>query len=102
MNFCFYRLLWNQTTTHHKKLLFCNTCLQYTHKDNTMEKHKTECSRVVTIMPMPDKAVVEFKDHQRQMDVPWVVYVDIECVLQKLNSKVSSKTAYTMCFWVSN
>lgn len=53
-----------------------------------------ECGKVVTLMPTPEKSVLEFKGHQRQMDVPFVIYADFECVLEQIDTYVSSKTKY--------
>lgn len=59
-----------------------------------MAKHKLECGKIVTLMPNPEKSVLEFKDHRRQMDVPFVIYADFECILENVNTYVSSKTKY--------
>ena len=87
-----YRLLKRQTTTHCERLLFCNSCLQHTHLENIMEKHKMECGKIVTTMPKAEDSILRFKSHHRKIDVPFVVYADFECVLQQIDFSVSSKT----------
>jgi len=50
-------------------------------------KHKTLC-RKVSKMPHPQNNTLEF---QHQLQVPFVVYADFECILEPKNLEVSPK-----------
>ncbi|KAI8129580.1 hypothetical protein CVS40_0929 [Lucilia cuprina] len=88
------RLLKNQFTKHNTKLHFCNSCLQYTHDVSTMENHKMECGKIVTHMPTPQNNCLRFKNYQCQLDIPFVVYADFECILENIQTHVSGKTSF--------
>ncbi|XP_046808821.1 uncharacterized protein LOC124420358 [Lucilia cuprina] len=80
------RFLKNQITMHCRKLLFYNSCLQYTHDAGTMDTHKMECGKIVTHMPTPQNNNLKFKNYQCQLDIPFVVYADFECILENIQT----------------
>lgn len=97
-----FRLLRLQTTKHREKLYFCNVCLHYTHSEELMDMHKNECSRIVSYMPNEEESILKFDNHQRQMDVPFAVYADFECVLENKGMIDNNITQHNPCGYSYN
>jgi len=70
---------------------FCNVCLNSSGTQEAALKHKTLCSRRVSKMPHPHNNTLEFTQVQHQLQVPFFVYADIECILEPNNFEVSPK-----------
>ena len=91
------RLIRSQLTTNMRKGHLCNGCLQYFASDDVMKNHKSECCKVITIMPEGEKSSVKFEKYGRKLEVPFVVYADFESILlpisqQQPNPSFSSTT----------
>ncbi|XP_046811879.1 uncharacterized protein LOC124421113, partial [Lucilia cuprina] len=84
------RLVKSQLTKHCRKVYICNTCLIHFHNEAVLVKHKEECNKMVTRMPDPGDNILNFKNFKKQMDVPFVVYADFECILESTNVQNSS------------
>lgn len=88
--FLFNRLMYKQASKHHGKSYLCNTCLLNFSDINKLERHKSECNKIITEMPETKKdTILRFKNLRKQIDVPFVVYADFECILEKLDIKQS-------------
>ncbi|XP_051864357.1 uncharacterized protein LOC127566371 [Drosophila albomicans] len=74
-------LLAKQLGKHRVKRWFCNQCLQYSTSEERAAQHTLRCSRVVTEGPRKDQKIT-FKNHHRQLEVPFIVYADFECILE--------------------
>lgn len=59
-----------------------------------MTQHKMECGKIVTTMPKPENAILQFKDYQKKIDVPFVIYADFECILEDTALNVSDETKF--------
>jgi len=70
---------------------FCNVCLNFSKTEEAALKHKTLCSKKVSKMPHPQNNTLEFTQVQHQLQVPFVVYADFECILEPKNLEVSPK-----------
>ena len=57
-------------------------CLLGFRSEAKLTSHKSECCRMVTKMPKEDKASLSFDHPERQMNVPFVIYADFECILE--------------------
>lgn len=51
-----------------------------------MERHRDLCSKVIAKMPEEGKSTLSFKNFHKQMNVPFVIYADFECVLKKVDN----------------
>ena len=85
-----YRLINSQLTKHKHKIHVCNTCLIHFYSETALIKHKDECNKIVTRLPSVDNNIVSFKNFKKQMDVPFVVYADFECILETINIQNSA------------
>lgn len=86
------RLLSTQVSKHLGAKYFCNFCLRYSTSELMLLKHKQECNKIVTKMPtgVDDDNILLFKNFKNQLDVPFVIYADFECILSKINNKNSN------------
>ncbi|XP_075162933.1 uncharacterized protein LOC142235565 [Haematobia irritans] len=78
------RLLSKQISDHNGEIYICNSCLQHFVQEITLIAHKRNCGSIVCSLPQGDKAMVTFKNFERQMKVPFVVYADFECALEPI------------------
>ena len=53
-------------------------------------RHKELCNGKVSTLPITNEATIKFTQHHHQLQVPFVVYADFECILQPKNKEVSS------------
>ena len=93
----FNRLMYN-FTKHKERKHFCKHCLQCFYSNISLAKHKKDCIIINGVqaidLPKPyiDKNGVErapsvyFKNHQKQLPVPFAIYTDFESVTEKISS----------------
>ncbi|XP_037922855.1 uncharacterized protein LOC119659033 [Hermetia illucens] len=80
------RLIREQQTSHCSKIFICNKCLQHFYSTEKLKSHENDCSKIVTKMVSPEKSTVEYRHFERQIDVPFVVYAEFECLFQDIQS----------------
>ena len=103
----FSRLMFN-FTKHKGKKHFCMNCLQCLYSKEALAKHRTNCIAINGVraveMPKPyiDRNGVEripsvyFRNHHKQLPVPFVIYADFECVTEKVSGcQPSDNKSYT-------
>ena len=79
-------LVGSQVTKHIEKSYFCKMCLSSFHSEEKLNDHKTYCGvhKAVKIeMPKPGENILQFEHYNRSLKVPFAVYADFECMLQK-------------------
>ena len=77
------RMLFSQTK-HKGRKHFCTNCLHGFKTNRLLEKHIELClshDPVTVLMPSGDSIFMKFKDYEKQLKVPYVIYADFECVL---------------------
>ncbi|XP_075158156.1 uncharacterized protein LOC142231433 [Haematobia irritans] len=96
------RLLSSQLTKNCKKLKICDRCLQYTSNSEKWSNHLKECSNIVTTVPDAGNNFIRFKNISKTMDVPFVVYADFECILEKdsLGSTINKHKPCAFSFYI--
>ena len=85
------RLLSSQINNHQHKRFFCHRCLNSFATEDSLEQHSEYCSKhdaVKIVMPQKDKdgkpPNIVFKNHNRKMKVPFIIYADFECFTEKV------------------
>ena len=85
----FNRLVRSQITkSNNKKLFICKRCFWHFSKEELLDKHIEYCSNnktAVVKMPEPNTFLC-FKNYDRQLPVPFVVYADFECFTKPMNT----------------
>ena len=95
----FNRMMYNKTK-HKEKKHFCMYCLQNFSTEQILLKHKDNCMVVngkqAISMPKKGENTLQFKNHQKQMPAPFVIYADFEAVTEKIQGcEPNNNKSYT-------
>ncbi|XP_052806652.1 uncharacterized protein LOC128235904 [Mya arenaria] len=94
----------SRTKSHRSQMHFCSYCLHAFVKENLLVEHQQYCSphgaQRVELPEVGQNDILEFKDYQKTLKVPFVIYADFETVNRKLhtcapNPKQSATTPTT-------
>jgi len=87
------RLFNNKTTFRH---VYCPNCLLACRNNEEMNKHRENgCDNHkprIDILPKAENAFVKFINLRKQTKLPYVIYADFECILQKSNKTLIKGT----------
>ncbi|KYN23130.1 hypothetical protein ALC57_04454, partial [Trachymyrmex cornetzi] len=84
-----FRLVRSQITRNKNRKYFCDRCLHYFNTNAKLETHNEDCEKIndCTIrLPSEDDKWLSFRNHCQKERVPFVVYADLECALEKTDS----------------
>ena len=97
----FNKFLFNQTKHEHRKY-FCMYCLQCFSREDVLTEHKNNCISVngKQAINMPEKGdKVYFKNHHKQLPVPFVIYADFEALTEKIQGcQPNNEKSYTEAY----
>ena len=85
----FNRLINSQKTkSHNGQIFICKRCFTHFTKDELLQKHILYCSNNETVsVKMPEEGTMfYFKNYEKQLPVPFVVYADFECFTKPMNN----------------
>ena len=85
----FSRLIRSQITSRtNEPIHICKRCFSHFTKPELLDKHIQYCSNNKTaIVKMPEKnKFLYYKNYERQLPIPFVVYADFECFTKPMNS----------------
>ena len=85
----FHRLFRSQKTgSNNGKLFICKRCFWHFSKEELLDKHIEYClNNKTAVVEMPPKnKFIKFKDFEKQLPSPFVVYADFECFTKPMNS----------------
>ena len=79
-----------KTKSNNGPLFICKRCFTHFTKDELLQKHITYCSNNETVsVKMPEAGtMLYFKNYEKQLPVPFVVYADFECFTKPMNTCV--------------
>lgn len=79
--------LLNKQVGHIKnKKWFCERCLNHFRTNMSLEKHAIDCKNLnKTRITLPTEKILKFKNFKNKMLVPFAIYGDLECILDKYN-----------------
>ena len=97
----FNKFMFGQTKHEHKKY-FCMNCLQCFSREDVLTEHKNNCISIngKQAIKMPEKGEqVFFKNHQKQLPVPFVIYADFEAITEKIHGCLpNNEKSYTEAY----
>ena len=97
----FNKFMFNQTKHEHRKH-FCMYCLQCFSREDVLTEHKNNCISIngEQAIKMPEKGdKVHFKNHHKQLPVPFVIYADFEAITEKVDScQPNNEKSYTEAY----
>ena len=97
----FSRLMGNRTR-HNGKTFYCYNCLQGFNTEERLSAHAEFCYQQRTQkITFPRDTVARFRNVQRQLRAPFIIYADFECYTTRIdtcvnNPKRSNSTAYQL------
>lgn len=86
------RLVRSQVTAHKAKIHICDRCLNYFTTNEKLQKHLTECinsNDCKITLPKPGEEFITYKNIKNQLEAPYVIYADIESILEKVNNSTN-------------
>jgi hypothetical protein len=92
------RMLRSQVTKHEEKVYLCRMCLNKFDSEINLKDHKTYCgAHKPTRIEMPTyNNILEFEKYNNSLRVPFAIYADFECMLQKIQTcQPSDECSYT-------
>ena len=69
-----------------QKSYYCYRCLNNYYTRADLETHQQRCYATLgqqEVMPKPEEAFHTFNDHSKTLSPPYILYLDIECLLKK-------------------
>ena len=94
----FNKFMFRQTKHEHKKH-FCMYCLQCFSREDVLTKHINNCISIngKQAINMPENGdKVYFKNHHKQLPVPFVIYADFEAITEKIHGcQPNNEKSYT-------
>ena len=97
----FNKFMFRQTKHEHRKY-FCMYCLQCFSREDVLTEHKNNCITIngKQAIKMPEKGdKVYFKNHHKQLSVPFVIYADFEAITEKVEScQPNNDKSYTEAY----
>ena len=87
------RLWFGQDSKNKNQRQVCDGCLNSFNSKETLEVHQEFCvdDGVKAVLP-PPKSTVKFKKVQCGTIVPFTIYADFECILEKTEKRIGEKT----------
>ena len=87
------RLWFGQDSKNKNQRQVCDGCLNSFNSKETLEVHQEFCvdDGVKAVLP-PRKSTVKFKKVQCGTIVPFTIYADFECILEKTEKRIGEKT----------
>ncbi|XP_077260494.1 uncharacterized protein LOC143896465 [Temnothorax americanus] len=89
------RLVSSQLSRYDGRKYFCDRCLHYFHSSEKLEAHGVDCREINNCairLPSEDDKWLRFKNHSRKERLPFVVYADLECTLEKTDADPTTST----------
>ena len=75
-------------TSYYQGDFYCLNCLHSFTTENKRESHEKECEHkdfCNIVMPAEDTEILEFNQYQKSDKAPFVIYVDLECIIEGID-----------------
>ena len=80
-------------TSNHKEDFYCLNCFHSYKTENKLEGHKKTCENhdyCHVEMPAKNNNIIKYNHGEKSMKLPFVIYADLECLLEKMSSCINS------------
>ncbi|XP_076247956.1 uncharacterized protein LOC143187614 [Calliopsis andreniformis] len=88
------RLVATQFSKHKEKKFICDRCLHFYNSRERLDAHENDCqnmNKCTVLLPSEDDKWLKFNKYCRKDRVSFVVYADLECVLEKIKDSVEDE-----------
>ena len=85
--------LFHRHSKYNGRKYFCDSCLQPFSSTKTLKEHHQICLGVEEVaqrIQMPADNCLAYADHQKQLQVPYVIYADFEALVTKKSDTAGS------------
>ncbi|KYN22653.1 hypothetical protein ALC57_04943 [Trachymyrmex cornetzi] len=89
------RFVSSQLSRKKNRKYFCDKCLHYFDSSAKLEIHTEDCGKLndcAIRLPSEDDKWLSFCNHCRKERIPFIVYADLECALERIDSDSQSAT----------
>ena len=70
---------------------FCKNCLQCFSSEKILSEHKEDCLAINGKQSVKlESEFISFKNYSKQIPVPFKIYADFECILEKVDGDIES------------
>ena len=93
-------LLRGKTCKHHGHF-YCLNCFRSFATKNRLQSHKTVCENkdfCNIIMPPENPKILEFNQYQKSDKAPFIIYADIECIIEKIDGCKNNSNIFHQVF----
>ncbi|XP_054003311.1 uncharacterized protein LOC128889603 [Hylaeus anthracinus] len=88
-------LVSSQLRKHKRRKYFCDRSLHYFSSSGKLETHTIDCEKMnecAIILPDDERKWLSFDNYIRKERLPFVVYADLECILEKTDRETPRST----------
>ena len=81
--------LFREITGNNHGDFYCLNCFHSYTTENKLKKHKKVCENhdyCYVEMPEENKKILKYNQGEKSMTVPYIIYADLECLLEKMNT----------------
>lgn len=85
------KLVKSQLTKRSNKIFVCDRCLSYFYLRSKLDEHIEDCKRFKAVrykIPKESSRILKFKDFYQKELLPFIVYCDIECILEPVSQNL--------------
>ncbi|XP_076673015.1 uncharacterized protein LOC143371588 [Andrena cerasifolii] len=96
------RLVSMQLRKNKAKKFICDRCLHYFGSAEKLEAHTVDCREMndcAILLPSQDNNLLSFDGHGRKERLPFVVYADLECILEKTEDVQKDAGEHKLCMY---
>ncbi|XP_036143348.1 uncharacterized protein LOC118645749 [Monomorium pharaonis] len=89
------RLVGSQLSKKEHKKYICDRCLHYFSSEEKLESHTADCNQMndcAILLPSEKDKWLKFHNPKHKERLPFIVYADLECVLQKTQSNMEQES----------
>ncbi|XP_044586081.1 uncharacterized protein LOC123266116 [Cotesia glomerata] len=97
------RLVGNTVKKGHWKVFFCDRCLCHFKQEASFQRHQSDClqyNKVRMTLPTEKNKILSFRDHKYKDPVSFVVYADLESVLEEETEDIQKHTPHSIAFYL--
>ena len=91
--------LFRGITSSHVGDFYCSNCFHSYRATEKLKKHEKVCNNhdyCYLKMPKEDKKILKYNHGEKSLKVPFAIYADLECLLEKINLEKSSTEKKTL------
>ncbi|XP_076666300.1 uncharacterized protein LOC143367916 [Andrena cerasifolii] len=94
------RLVSAQLSKKKAKKFICDRCMHYFGSAEKLEAHTVDCREMndcAILLPSQDNNLLSFDGYDRKERLPFVVYADLECILEKTENVQKDAGEHKLC-----